>query len=275
VIHKTLAVVVELLQRFRLIKGELLSTDGQLEPSYSRYKGCPYAGEACHQFPVDEASRQELREQLHNGAKRLQLTCPFPEVVDKVREATAKKGHPKDPKVSLLEIEEVSGAAGWRSDRQQVATLLGLPADAVPPVHLTWCRLRQGPEGALWGSCPKVPSDLEATVGYHVDTQDPSKKEAVFGYVHLKTIDLNCELGLELPLGTSTYPADANEGTHFIEHRAALTMPVLPAQVQLGDAANDIIANYHWMHDQGGIAGLRSRRRPPPSASVRRKNISR
>jgi hypothetical protein len=72
--------------------------------------------------------------------------------------------------------------------------------------------------------------------------------------VHLKTTDLNRELGLELPLGTSTYPADAHEGTKFIEHRAALAMPVLPGQVQLGDAANDIIPNYRWMHDQGGIA---------------------
>src|SRR6266545_6619527 len=34
VIHKTMAVVVEFLHTFGLIKGELLSTDGQLDPSY-------------------------------------------------------------------------------------------------------------------------------------------------------------------------------------------------------------------------------------------------
>ena len=254
VLHKTLAVVVGLLRRFRLIKGELLSTDGQLEPSYSRYKGCTHACESCRSFRIDEAGQQELRRQVQSGAKRLQLTCPFPDVVAQVRKATAKKGHPIDAKVSLLELAEVHDAAGSSLDRQQVATLLGLPEDEVPPVRLNWCRLRQGPEGELSGSCPKVPSDLEAKVGYHVDTQDPSKKEAVFGYVHLKTTDLNGELGLELPLGNSTSPADPNEGTHFIEHRTALPMPVLPGQVQLGDAANDIIANYHWMHDQGGIA---------------------
>jgi len=99
-----------------------------------------------------------------------------------------------------------------------------------------------------------VPSDLEAKIGYHVDTKDPAKKEAVFGYVHLKTTDLHRELGLELPLGNSTYAADAKEGTEFIAHRAALAMPVLPGQVQLGDAANDVTANYHWIHDRGGIA---------------------
>src|SRR5712691_10677107 len=254
VIHQTLAVIVELLRTFGLIKGELLSTDGQLEPAYARYKGCPYACEGCHQLPVDAAGQQELREQLHSGAKRLQLTCPFPEVVDKVRAATAKKGNPRDPKVTLIEIENIPDGAASSSDRQQVATLLGLPEDQVPPVRLTGCHVRQTPQGSLAGSCPKVPSDLEAKVGYHVDTKNPSQKASVFGYVHLKTTDLNRELGLELPLGTSTYPADANEGSKFIEHRAALAVPLLPGPIHLGDAAYDVTANYHWLHDQGGIA---------------------
>lgn len=55
-------------------------------------------------------------------------------------------------------------------------------------------------------------------------------------------------------MGTSTYPANANEGTHFIAHRAALAMPVLPGQVHLGDAAYDVSANYQWIRDRGGIA---------------------
>src|SRR5262249_23775386 len=125
-IEATLAVLVDLFRTFGLIKGELLSTDGQLEPSHSRYKGGAYACQGCQQFPVHEASRQDLCRHLHSGAKRLQLTCPFPEVVAKVREATAKKGQPKDPKVALLEIKEVPQGQASRQDCQQVATLLGL-----------------------------------------------------------------------------------------------------------------------------------------------------
>ena len=53
VVHKTLAVMVELLRMFGLIKGALLATDGQLEPTYARYKGCPDACEGCQQFPGD------------------------------------------------------------------------------------------------------------------------------------------------------------------------------------------------------------------------------
>ena len=94
VIDQIIAVVVDLLSHFGLIKGELLSTDGQLEPSYSRYKGCTYACEGCQAFPLDEADRQALGEQLQSGAKRLQITCPFPEVVDKVRAGDRQKGHP-------------------------------------------------------------------------------------------------------------------------------------------------------------------------------------
>jgi hypothetical protein len=253
-IEATMAVLVDRFRTFGLIKGELLSTDGQLAPTYARYQGCPYACEGCQQFPVDEAGQQELRAQLHSGAQRLQLTCPFPEVVDKVRATTANQGHPRAPKVALLTIDNVPDGAASNADRQQVATLLRLPEDQVPPGRLTGCHVRQTPQGARSGSCPKVPADLEAKVGSHVDHKNPAKKASVFGYVHLKTTDLHRALGLELPLGTSTYPADAHEGTKCIEHRTTLAVPGLPGQGHLGDAANDVTANYHWLHDQGGIA---------------------
>jgi len=72
--------------------------------------------------------------------------------------------------------------------------------------------------------------------------------------VHLKTTDLNLELALELPVGNSTDPANANEGTGFIPHRSKLAVPLRPGQVHLGDAANDITANYEWLHEHGAIA---------------------
>jgi hypothetical protein len=156
--------------------------------------------------------------------------------------------------VALLEIEDVSTDQTSPQDRQQVATLLGLPEDHVPALRLKWSRLRQNPQGELVACCPKVPSDLEAKVGYHIDTKDPAKKERVFGYLHQKTTAINQTLGLELPVGTSTYPANANEGTHFLEHHGALAIPVLPGQVHLGDAAYDVSANYRWMRARGGIA---------------------
>jgi len=60
VIDQITTVVVDFLRRFGLIKGELLSTDGQLESSYSRYKGCIYACPDCQAFTLSEADRQTL-----------------------------------------------------------------------------------------------------------------------------------------------------------------------------------------------------------------------
>jgi hypothetical protein len=254
VIDQIMAVAVDFLYRFGLIKGDLLSTDGQLEPSYSHYKGCTYGCEGCQAFELSEADRQALGEQFQSGAKRLQLTCPFPEVVEKVREATAKKGRTKDPKVTLLEIETAPEDTASTAQRQHVAKLLGLAQEEQSPLHIKWCHLSQGPNGELVGHCPKMPSDLEAKIGVHVDTKNPDQKEEVFGYLHLKTTDLNPELGLELPVGNSTYPGNTKEGTEFIPHRSKLAVPVQPGQKQLGDSAYDIIANYEWLNDRGAIA---------------------
>ena len=261
VIDQITAVAVDFLSYFGVIKGELVSTDGQLEPSYSRYKGCTYACKDCQAFVLSEADRQALGAQLQNGAKRLQLSCPFPEVVEKVREATANKGALKDPTITLLEIETVPEDKASAPQRQHVAKLLGLPQGEVPPLRITWCHLSQGAHGELMGSCPKMPSDLEAKIGVHVDTKNPDKKEEVFGYLHLKTTDLNPELGLELPLGNSTYPGNTKEGTEFIAHRNKLAVPGRPGQKQLGDSAYDIIANYEWLHDRGAIAVFAYNRR--------------
>jgi hypothetical protein len=60
VIDQIIAVAVDFLYHFGLITGDLLSTDGQLEPSYSRYKGCPYACKGCQAFALSEADRQAL-----------------------------------------------------------------------------------------------------------------------------------------------------------------------------------------------------------------------
>jgi hypothetical protein len=79
--------------------------------------------------------------------------------------------------------------------------------------------------------------------------------------VHLHTTDLHPDLPLELPLGNSTDPANANEGTGFSPHRSKLAVPVRPGQVHLGDSANDHTANYEWLHEQGAIAVFAYNRR--------------
>jgi hypothetical protein len=252
-IEAALAVLVGLFRAFGLITGARLSTDGQLELSCSRFKGCASFGQACRQLPWDEANRQARCHPWQAGAKRLELRGPFPEVVHTVLQATTKPGKPREPKVALLEIEYLPADSAQTAGPQQLCERLSLPTDQLPPLRLTWSHLTKGPQGELWGSCPKVPSDLEAKVGYHIDNQAPHKTERVFGYLHQTTTNIAIELGVELPVGTSTYPANGSEGSHFPTHRAKLAIPFRPQQVELADAGDDVGENYHGIRGRGGI----------------------
>lgn len=197
VVDHTTAVMVQLFIDFGLIKGEIVSTDGQLEPSHARFKGCAYACQGCQELPLNKAQRHDLAQQLQSGSTRLEIISPFPEVVDKVRQATAKTGTPQEPKVAVLAVEPLPPAQTSSMSHQKLAELLGVPKDQLPPVRLKWCHLSLSPTGELRASCPKVPSDLEAGVGYHVDTKNPGQKERIFGYLHLKTTDLHPDFALE------------------------------------------------------------------------------
>jgi hypothetical protein len=252
-IAAALAVFAGLFRDVGLITGELLATDGQLEPSYSRFKGCASCGQACRQLPLDEADRQELCRQLQTGATRLELRCPFPEVVHKVLQATAKQGTPREPKVALVEIESLPADRAQTTGPQLLSELLSLPTDQLPPLCIRWSHLTKGPQGERWGRCPKVPSDVEANVGYHIDTKNPPKNERVFGDLHQTTTNIDIERGLELPVGTSTYPANAAEGTHVLEPRAKVAIPFRSQQVELADAADDVVENDHGIRSWGGI----------------------
>ena len=215
---------------------------------------------------MDAAGHQELRDQWPSGAQRLQRTGPFPAVVAPVRAATAQQGHPRAPTVALLESDNVLDGAASSSARQQVATRLGLPQDAGPPVHLPWCHVRRGPQGARRGSGPPVPSDLDAKGGSPVATQHPAKKEAVLGSVHRTTTARNRALAWAWPLGHSPSPAAPHAGTTCIEPRTALAVPVLPGQGHLRDAAHAVTANAHWLPDQGGLAVFAATPRHAPRA---------
>jgi hypothetical protein len=194
-IEAALAVFVGLFRVFGLIRGELLATDGQLEPSYARFKGGAYFCQACRQLPLDEASQQELCRQLQAGAKRLEIRCPFPEVVQKVLRAPTTQGKPREPMMALLEIEYLPADSSKTAGPQQLSARLSRPTDQLPPLRLQWSHLTKGPQGELWGSGPKVPSDLEAKVGYHLDNKAPHQTARVFGYLQQKTTNIDIELG--------------------------------------------------------------------------------
>lgn len=54
-------------------------------------------------------------------------------------------------------------------------------------------------------------------------------------------------------MGLSTSPADAQEGSHFLEHRAKVAIPFLDPQVELADAGDDLVEHYHGIRGRGGV----------------------
>jgi len=69
--------------------------------------------------------------------------------VEKVRELSAKKGRPKEPTVSLLEIETVPENKASIAQRQHIAKLLELSQEEVPPLRIKWCHLSHHASGEL------------------------------------------------------------------------------------------------------------------------------
>ncbi len=98
------AVFGDFFREFGLLKGEWLATDGQREPPSARCKGWASCCQGCQAFRRDDASRHALCAPRQSGAKRLQLRCPFPDVVAKVRQRTATTGTPREPMVAWLAV---------------------------------------------------------------------------------------------------------------------------------------------------------------------------
>ena len=246
-IEAALAVFVGLFRDVGRITGALLAPEGQLEPSYSRFKGGASCSQAGRQLPWDEADRPAWGRQLQGGAKRLERRCPFPEVVQKVLRA---------PTVALLARAYLPADRSQTTRPQQLAAWRSLPPAHRPPRRLQWSHLTPGPQGELWGCCPKVPSDLEATVGSHLDHTDPHTQARVFGYVHHTTTHLAIERGLEWPVGTSTYPAHVHACRHFPEHRAKVALPFRSQQIELADAGYDAVEHDHGIRGRGGVPSI-------------------
>lgn len=55
-----------------------------------------------------------------------------------------------------LPIEFTAADRAKAAGYQQLSELLSLPPDQLPPLRITWSHLTQGPQGELWGRCPKV-----------------------------------------------------------------------------------------------------------------------
>jgi hypothetical protein len=257
--------VVEIERQAGFISGRALTTDGTLVPTWSRYRGCNYFDTAiCPHLAVPEnlaalvqaridalAAGLSSRHPVQGG--QVQIECPrWVEVV---------AAHPylrdKKPKAVLLfHLRLHLPLRGLlppdAPDGREVLRKLGLEVELAESVFLevVQCHVvRQ--DGALYISCSRVPTDTQARLGVHISPRT-GEEGYVFGRNVMVTSSVELRLGgLTLPVGLSLHPANANEGTVFIEHDAQVTPHDLSKRVHVLDGAYDSASNYAHLRSKG------------------------
>ena len=106
------------------------------------------------------------------------------------------------PKEEDQRPSELAHILGLEKRLSEEGLYLKTLSSAISRIDLT------GDEPLIYVRCPRVPADLEAKIGYKRANHNPNKKVAVFGYQSMITTNIELEIGLELPVGCVSSPAN-------------------------------------------------------------------
>jgi len=190
-----------------LVTGKILSYDGTLFPTFANYKGCNYACQECRSIPLKDDFLKSLRYRIINflnhpskitlGKERRSFAiCPKNDLPPCVKKRPTFRalsfcfiGKEEDQKQS-----ELASILGLEKRLSEEGLYLKLTGSRISRIDLT------GDEPLVYVSCPKIPADLEAKIGYKRANHNPNKKVKVFGYQAMITTNIELEIGLELPI---------------------------------------------------------------------------
>jgi len=143
---------------------------------------------------------------------------------------------------------ELASILGLEKRLSEEGLYLKLTGSCISKIDLT------GDEPLVYVSCPKVPADLEAKIGYRRSNHNPNKKVKVFGYQAMITTNIELEIGLELPIGCISSPADELDGSYLIPEREKLIKEhgFLP-YFDIGDCGFDIKKNFDHVRSTSSI----------------------
>ena len=106
----------------------------------------------------------------------------------------------------------------------------------------------------LYVRCPRMPSDLEAKLGYRRSNHSPNKKVKIFGFQSMIITDIEVEIGLELPVGCITSPGDRSDGSYLIpERRKFIQKHKLLPYLDIGDCGFDTLDNFEEIRETASI----------------------
>ena len=251
-------VLVEIVELLGFLSYNIISTDGTLYPSNSRYKGCTCFCQDCAfvEFRgIVDNIRSRIKYRLDDPARivpgkdiRIKVECPssrFPE-------------DQKRPKVEVLTLalQEVDSENPSLFNRifglEDQLCQVGLDLVAKRGI-LTKIVFNNG-ENAFFFRCPKLPSDLDAKIGVRRNPQHPAHKQKIFGFNAIIDTSIELDIGIELPVACTTISGNALEGHHFITNkRQILQHHGAEAKIHLADAKYDELENYRFSRQQGAI----------------------
>ena len=152
---------------------------------------------------------------------------------------------PNDEKREKSELARILGVERKLS---QKGLYLKLTSSCISRIDLT------RDEPLIYVKCPRMPSDLEAKIGYRRSNHNPNKKVKIFGYQSVITTNIEIEIGLELPIGCITSPGDELDGSYLISERKKLIQKhSLFPYLDIGDCGFDIIDNFKEIRETGSI----------------------
>jgi len=211
-------ILVEIVKRVGLITGKILSYDGTLFPTYANYRGCNYACEECKSIPLKDNFLKSLRyritDSLNHPSKiilgkerRSFAICPKDDLPASVKKRPTFRALsfslvPQEEEQKEQKPSELAHVLGLEKRLSEEGLYLKLLSSSISRIDLT------GDEPLVYVSCPRVPADLEAKIGYKRANHNPNKKVAVFGYQSMITTNIELEIGLELPVGCVSSPAN-------------------------------------------------------------------
>jgi hypothetical protein len=263
---QVLAVVVEMLHLAGLISGRVQTTDGMLVPTFSRYRGCNYFdAQRCARLtpPAGLAERvqqrlDELASQLSNSqpvcAGYVRMDCPFWAELLAAHPTLKKRKQPTQ--VRLLHVRLHRRRQGVslpdKPDGRQLLAALGLEVhlDETVFLEVVDCRLARQ-EGKLSIACLRIPSDVQARLGVHIDPRT-GQEEFVFGRDVLTTSNVEVRLGnLTLPIAVSIHPAGIREGNVFPEHHQQTDQQAFSEKLHILDGGYDDEEDYAYLRQRG------------------------
>jgi hypothetical protein len=250
--------LVEITELLGFLSYKILTTDGTLFPTNSRYKGCAFFCQRCNCIEFKgtiENVRQRILYRLKNPAKivpgkeiRIRLDCPSPNFPKDI----------KPPKIELLTLCLESANPEKPSPFNQIFKLekelriAGL--DLAVKRGLITNIVFKNDTDSFFFRCPKLPTDMEARIGVRRDPKNPNRKEKIFGFNAVIATSVELSLGIELPVACTTIAGNAQEGNQYIP----VKMQILDhhgkkSTVDLADAKYDELHNYQFSRSNGAI----------------------